>query len=169
MLPETGERSQKFVQLERDFIKDKLLPDFEYTCFDDPARHSRLKKELNDSKVALVSTCGVHLKNQEPFIVNSPTGDDSFREIPADTEELNLQLTHPGYNTKRASEDVNTVFPLTRLKELVSDGTIGSIAETAYSFMGYIPRPKRLLEEIAPGIAKKLLAAGVDVVLLVPA
>jgi D-proline reductase (dithiol) PrdB len=40
------------------------------------------------------------------------------------------------FRSHRLQEDWNVVFPLDRLNELVSEGTIGSVAATHYSFMG---------------------------------
>lgn len=169
MLARTSELSKKFVDIERDFIREKLLPDFEYTCFETATEHKKLSKSLESARVALVSTAGLHLDSQEPFIINRAEGDDSFRSIPSDSAVDSFQLSHPGYNTARVIEDVNTVFPLERLHALAQAGIIGSVASNAYSFMGYIPRPARLIEKTAPAIAEEMTHDNVDLVLLVPA
>lgn len=44
----------------------------------DPAE-AFLSKPLNLCKVALVSTAGAHLKTDEPFDVDTPAGDHTFR------------------------------------------------------------------------------------------
>ena len=77
-------------------------------------------------------------------------------------------MSHPGYNTRKVSEDPNCVFLIDRLRELASEGVIGDLNHRAFSFMGYIPVPKRLLEERAPVVARKLKQDAVDLVLLVP-
>ena len=41
-------------------------------------------KPLSQSVVALVTTAGVHLKSQEPFDMEDPDGDPSFRAIPSE-------------------------------------------------------------------------------------
>lgn len=78
-------------------------------------------------------------------------------------------LTHPGYDTRRAREDVDVVFPLAALARMAERGVIGSFAATAYSWMGYVPDPVRLVSERAPMMARELVADAVDLVLLVPA
>ncbi|HMO23581.1 MAG TPA: hypothetical protein PKD05_06690 [Candidatus Melainabacteria bacterium] len=39
MLARSSELSKKFVDIERDFIREKLLPDFEYTGFNTATAH----------------------------------------------------------------------------------------------------------------------------------
>ena len=169
MLAETSQLSRDFVELERDFIRDKLLPDFDYTTFEIATGHNKLAKKLSDARVGLVSTCGLHLKSQEPFTITSPQGDDSFRKIPLASQEDDYQLSHPGYNTALVAQDVNVVFPITRLKELLKEKFISSLSPFAYTFMGYIPRPQKLMNETIPLIVEEFKNNQVDVVLLVPA
>lgn len=59
-------------------------------------------------------------------------------------------------------------FPLDRLHELVQRGVIGSLAPQAYSFMGALRNPRRLLEETGPEGAHRLKDEGVEVVLITP-
>ncbi len=60
------------------------------------------------------------------------------------------------------------MFPLQRLKELEAAGEIGRSAARHYSFMGYILRPEKLLQETTPQIIRNLQEDQVDVVVLVP-
>jgi len=64
--------------------------------------------------------------------------------------------------------DPNLAFPLDRLRELVAEGTIGSVNQRHFSMMGSITLPQRLCEESAPAVASMLEADGVDAVLLIP-
>ena len=64
--------------------------------------------------------------------------------------------------------DLDAVMPLTRLAELAERGLVGSSAPSHYSFMGYILKPKELLETSTPAMIGQMKKEEVDVVLLVP-
>jgi len=119
--------------------------------------------------VALVTTAGVHLKDDRPFELTNRLGDHTFRAIPHDTPFAQLALSHIGYNTKKISQDINCVFPLERLRELAQEGMIGALAPQHVSFMGYIPITDPLVKGTAPAVAAQLRQDEVDLVLLVPA
>ena len=106
--------------------------------------------------------------SQEPFATKSPTGDDSYREIPSATPIEEIALSHPGYDTRRALKDLDCVFPLALLNRLAQQGVVGSAAPSHYSFMGYIPRTERLLAETAPRVGAALQREQVDLAVLVP-
>lgn len=158
-----------FVEVERDFIRSRLLPDFDWVVYSNPSRVNLLCKPLRQSRVAMVTTCGVHPASALPFDLKSRTGDSSYREILNDISWDQLRLSHVGYNTRKVSEDINCVFPLQRLRELQEEGIIGSLNQRHFSFMGFIPLVEKLLQETGPEVARKLLADGVDLVLLAPA
>jgi hypothetical protein len=61
------------------------------------------------------------------------------------------------------------VFPVGTLRALVEAGSIGSVAPTAVSTMGYIPRGERVLERLVPPTVDLLRSEEVDLALLVPA
>ncbi len=158
-----------FAVVERDFIRARILRDFDWITYETPSRINPLRKAASEARVALVTTAGVHLASGPPFNIFSQTGDHSYREIPKDTAFDQLRLSHVGYNTRKVSKDVNCVFPLERLRELESEGLIGGLSPRHFSFMGYIPIVEPLLGETGPEVAEKLKADGVDLVLLVPA
>lgn len=124
------------------------------------------KKPLNDSKVALVTTAGVHPKSQTPFDVENQKGDWSYRQISRDLPSSELMVTHTHYDHTDADLDINCVFPLDRLKELEQEGVIGSIADIHYGFMGFIPNPTPLRRNTAKEVAQKIKDADIDIVLL---
>lgn len=123
-------------------------------------------KPVQEAVIALVTTAGVHLKTQEVFEVEA--GDPSVRFIPSDCSEDDLMISHTHFDRTDADEDVNCVFPLSRLKELAIDGTIGAVAPTHYGLMGYIPNTKPLIEETIPKMIAQLQAEKVDAVILNP-
>lgn len=127
-------------------------------------------KPLSDSMVAIVTTAGVHHKGQKPFNMNDPDGDPSFRGIDVRKPISDLMITHDYYDHSDAEKDINIVFPVERLKEFESEGIIGRVADTHYSFMGHIDGRyiDTLINEYAPDVARRLKADNVDVVLLTP-
>ena len=125
----------------------------------------RPKKPLRESRLALVSTGGVHLPGQPRFDIDDPAGDCSYREIPASADDLTW--THAYYRPDEGS-DLDAVFPLQTLRSLLEDGTVGGLSERHFSFMGTIHDPTRLVESTAPEVAGKLVEDRVDVVLLTP-
>jgi D-proline reductase (dithiol) PrdB len=128
-------------------------------------------KPLSQSVVALVTTAGVHLKSQEPFDMEDPDGDPSFRAIPSDARKEDLTITHKYYDHSAADRDINVVLPLDRMRELVAEKRIGSIAPFAYGFMGHIDGPhlRTLTERTAPEVARRLKEDRAEAVLLTPA
>lgn len=129
-----------------------------------------LTKPIKDCKIAIVTTAGVHLKNQKPFDMKDTNGDPTYRDIPLNTSKEQLIITHDYYDHRDADKDINIVFPIDRLKELKDAGEIGGIAEINYGFMGHIDGGHiyTLINETAPGVAEKLRTQNVDAVLLTP-
>ncbi|MDT8272743.1 MAG: glycine/sarcosine/betaine reductase selenoprotein B family protein [Desulfomonilia bacterium] len=129
-----------------------------------------VKKALEESVVALVTTAGVHLKHHRPFDMNDPLGDPSFRELGADVGADDLMITHDYYDHRDADADINIVFPLTRLREFAREGRIKKVCEANFSLMGHIDGHHiyTLMEITAPEIATRLNDAGADCILLTP-
>lgn len=127
-------------------------------------------KPLCESTVAVVTTAGVHHPWQEPFDMDDPDGDPSFRELDGTRPLSDLMITHDYYDHSDADRDVNIVFPLERLREFEAEGLIGKVADIHYGFMGHIDgrHIRRLVTETAPGAAGLLRDRGVDAVLLLP-
>ena len=129
-----------------------------------------VKKRLDGSTVAIVTTSGVHRKDQTPFNMHDQNGDPSFREINGNTPVQDLMITHDYYDHTDAEKDLNIVFPIERLREFASEGIISKAADTHYSFMGHIMGPYiyTLMEVNAPEVAVRLKKQKVDYVLLTP-
>ena len=125
----------------------------------------RMKKPLDRSRLALVTTGGVHLPDQARFDIDDPAGDCSYREIPK--EATDLTWTHAYYRPDEGS-DLDAVFPLITLSRLVEEGVVGELAPRHFSFMGAIHDPTPLVESTAPEVAGKLVEDRVDAVLLTP-
>ena len=129
------------------------------------------RRPLREAKLALVTTSGIHHRAQHPFDMNDSNGDPSYRVL--DGEELfhDFQITHDYYDHSDARKDPNIIFPLDRLRELVEEGILGSLARFHYAFMGHIDGPHiiTLVEKTAREVAQELKQERVDLVLLTPA
>ena len=130
-----------------------------------------LRKDLKDSRIALVTTAGVHLRSQSPYDMEDREGDPTFREIPAVTRIDDLMITHNYYDHQDADQDINVVFPIKRLKEFGAEGMIGQVAPRHFSSMGHIlgRHIETLVNRTGPEVARMLKADGVDAVFLTPA
>ncbi len=127
-------------------------------------------KALATSTVALVTTAGVHHRDQEPFDMKDHDGDPSFRVIDFRKPLSSLMITHDYYDHTDADKDINIVFPITRLKEFAQEGRIGQVADLHYGFMGHIigRHIPTLIFKTASEVAGRLKKAHVDIVLLTP-
>lgn len=132
---------------------------------------TRPTKPLREAKLALVTTSGIHHGHQQPFDMQDSTGDPSYRELDGATLFSDFRITHDYYDHGDARKDPNIVFPLDRLRELVDEGIIGSLAKAHYAFMGHIDgrHIATLVEKTAKEIATRLKRDQVDLVLLTPA
>ena len=125
------------------------------------------ERELSRASVAIVSAAGVHLKDQEPFNIADELGDLTFRIIQAETNSADLMVTHHHYDHSDADQDINVVFPIDALRELVDEGFIAGVARSHVGFMGYTMQLKRMYEETAPAIAEHIdKQSRADIVLL---
>jgi D-proline reductase (dithiol) PrdB len=132
----------------------------------DEAPFTPLPQPLADCTLAVVTTAGLHLRTDQPFAA----GDPSYRAIPAAAPANDILQSHTsiGFDRVPTQRDLNIVYPVDRLRELVARGELGSIASTCYSFMGAQRDWTRIAEQTAPAVAQRLQADGVDVVLLTP-
>jgi len=119
---------------------------------------------LSQRRVSMVSTAGLHHRDDRPFSIMS--GD--YRIIPGNIATNDLVMSHISTNFDRTGfqQDWNVVFPLDRLRELADQGLIGSVADFHYSFMG--ATDPKLMEPTARDLAGLLKKDQVNAILLVP-
>jgi len=122
---------------------------------------------LAQRRFAIISTAGLHRRGDRPFPLGA--GSNDYRIIPKDTPAGELTMSHVSVNFDRTGfrRDANLVFPIDRLRELQAEGTIGSVAEFHYSFMG-APFPSTLFEPKARELAGLLRRDRVDAAVLLP-
>jgi D-proline reductase (dithiol) PrdB len=129
-----------------------------------------LQAPLGRSRMTLISSCGVHLKTDRPLDVCHPFGDFSFRRVPSSAKQDQLIIHQLKYPHDDADLDINVVFPIERLQELVGEKRLGGLTDNFFSFIGYNMDPERFERTVARGIADAVVnEEKADVALLVPA
>jgi D-proline reductase (dithiol) PrdB len=122
-------------------------------------------KPLAESKIAIISTAGLHRRTEEPFQV----GAVDYRLIPGDIDFADVVMSHVSTNFDRSAfqRDPNIWFPLDRLREMADDGEIGGVSNWHYAFMGAQPN-HQALKDAGEEVGRLLAADEVDIALLVP-
>jgi D-proline reductase (dithiol) PrdB len=123
--------------------------------------YTPLKRDLKECRIALVSTSGAYVEGMQPFSDN----DLSFRWIPSDTDTKKIRFVPGHFDTSKAAEDPNVMFPLDRLRELVSNGEIASLVENHIS-MGLTTELRKLKEVVSWEIAEAVMKMRPAVVVL---
>jgi len=118
--------------------------------------------KLENSRVGIVTTTGVHLRTEPPF---TPEGDTSYRLIPAEATTHQLTITHEHYDRSEALKDINCVFPVETLCALAAEGTLGSTTSEHLS-MGFSQALREIKEKAAPEIADTVRKWKPDIILL---
>ncbi len=141
----------------RNGLVNQDLPEFETTPWADGP-------PLAERRIALISTAGLHRREEAPFVA----GSGEYRIIPDDADMDDLVMSHISTNFDRTGfyRDLNVVFPIDRLHELEDAGVIGSVASRHFSFMGAtLPH---LMEPIARDLAGIMRDAAVGGIVLCP-
>jgi D-proline reductase (dithiol) PrdB len=151
-------------------LKDKLVASFS-PLQSKSVPWCPVNKSLARSKIALVTTAGIHHRGQRPFDMKDSQGDPSFRIIDPETIADDYRITHDYYDHRDADRDLNVVFPIVRLKEMLAGHLVGAVSEMHFSFMGHIDghHVATLVNRTAPRVARMLKEMKVDAVLLTPA
>lgn len=116
-----------------------------------------------ERRLALVSSAGLRRKGDRAFDAEA----NDYRVIPQEAAgDLVMDHLSTSHDRSGFQEDVNTVFPLERLAELVEEGDLGALAAHHYSFMG--ATDPRAMEASARDLAGIMKREGVNCVLLAP-
>ncbi len=143
----------------REVGKQLPVPEFDTTAFTAPT------KPLAESTVAIVSSAALHRHGEEGFTQT----DTSFRAIDRTDRDLVLGHWSPNFDRSGFQLDLNVVYPIDRLEEMVADGVIGNLSPTHFAFAGNQPDTvSELRLDTGPACAEQLLSLGVDVVVLTP-
>ncbi len=133
-----------------------------------------LAKPLTEANVALVTSAGINHKSDPPFDMEREKkepmwGDPTYRRIPRDTTSADIDVNHLHINTEYIKKDLNVMLPLQRMAELETEGFVGRLASTAYSFYGFQLGGNGFLNTAIKPMAAQMKNEAVDVVLLTPA
>lgn len=130
-----------------------------------------MSKPLAACRVCLITTGGLHLKNDRAFDMDDPEGDPTFRVIPESASQADLTITHNYYNHTDADRDFNILLPLERVKEIVRAGHLGGETPSHYSFMGHIdgPHVAMLERKVLPALITRIKTERPDFIFLTPA
>ena len=161
-----GEREPvDYIQRTREQYDALGYPAYQWVYNDADPAFAPLSKPLSQCKIGLIASGGIYQRGQIAFHFKD---DFSYREISSNTPSAELRATHFAYDLTDARTDPNVVFPLHTLNACVQEGLIGSINETAYTFMGGIYSTRKVRDVLAPALAQRIQQDEVDVVLLVP-
>lgn len=135
-----------------------------------PVPWATLKRPLAECRVALVTSAGLVPPGEVPFDPRVRGGDTSYRVIAGDVDVRALadHQRSQSFDHSGMRRDPNLAFPLDRLRELATQGRIGSVSPRHLSFMGSITTPGPLIRESTPAAGRLLVEDKTDVALLVP-
>ena len=159
-----------YIERTRDYyVSQGYEKPYQWAQFDD-APFTALSKPLSECCVALISTSDIAVRNADG------AGRDKTNEnkvgsvyaVPTDTP-AELLFSRQEHYDKAAThlDDVNTYFPVSRLKEAVASGRLGSIAPECYGvYTAY--SQKQTMEQDAPEVLARCLKNEVDVAVMTP-
>jgi len=133
-----------------------------------------LAKPLNQTPLSVITSAGISLKSDRPFDMEREKreplwGDRSFRVIPRQTTEREIDANHLHINTRYIKEDINVMLPLARMAGFEAEGIIGRLASHAYSFYGFQWKSTDFLKGAIEPISTRMKIESVEAVLMTPA
>jgi len=157
----------RYVDALNDYYGSMGNPPYRWTINESAPLH-RLSKPLTECTVSLLTSGGVSqcaMPAFNPDARNDHRLDAIDRQTPAD----DFQIHDSYYDHGDAERDINCIFPLERLREMVANGEIGAVADRFWSgFMGRIYNRTKVMEESGPAFAAALEADHVDVLVAAP-
>lgn len=126
--------------------------------------------DLSQSRLVLISTAGGYLPaSQEPFNEMDDLGDYSVRTFGVNTPYDQIAFAHTHYDHAAVDADPQVLLPLTHLRQMVAERTIGELAPFVISYAGYQPDLTRIVDDLIPTIRDLVREQQADGALLVPA
>ncbi|MCZ6472337.1 MAG: hypothetical protein O7E56_01250 [SAR324 cluster bacterium] len=145
----------------------------------DSAPFTPLRKPLSASRVTLISTAGFTLAPEEGLseeelwalrVGGSNMGSYDLEVWPVPSDIAEERIVYLVANHDRAQSemaDPNAYFPVTRLRELHTEGLLGSLAANYFRLKENYSQ-RKTLEVDAPELLRRCREDGVDVALLSP-
>lgn len=146
---------------EQEFTTEYPMPEF------DNVAPATAISDLSKAKIALVTSGGIVPKGNPDRIESSSAskyGTYSIENVDTLTAD-SYETAHGGYDPVYANQDPNRVLPLDIVRKMEKEGVIGSLHNYFYTTVGNgtaVANAKKYAAEIA----QKLLADGVDAVIL---
>ncbi len=151
-----------------DTIREEYDPEYEFVSPGQLPWAPPLK-ELAGVRVALITTGGLHLRREPPFLSDKKKfGDTSFRIVPHGTPPRELDLRAHSVDQRYAARDPEVALPMRTLERLHREGNCGRPAARHASFCGGIVRPLPGLAESAQKLEPLLREDGTQAVVLLP-
>lgn len=119
---------------------------------------------LSERRIALLTTAALVKRGDPPFM----PGSAEFRELPSALPASEILMSHVSINFDRQGwqRDINTIYPVDRLRELAGEGVIGGVADSHFSVMG--STDPREMEETADSIVARMKRDRIGAILACP-
>jgi hypothetical protein len=148
------------------YLSEGYETPYRWAHFDD-IPFTPLRKPLAESRVALITTSEMAIRTEDgaPEEVEEDFYGNVY-SLPSDTPIAQLYSRKDSYDRYATTlDDVDSYLPLTRLREFVAEGRIGSLAPRFH--MVYSQYSQRKTSEVdAPEILRRCVEDEVDVALL---
>jgi D-proline reductase (dithiol) PrdB len=119
---------------------------------------------LHERTVAILSTAALTKRGDPPFM----PGTAEVRELSASLPSSEILMSHVSVNYDRQGwqRDINTIYPIDRLRELTAEGVIRGVADTHFTVMG--STDPKLMEEAADSIVARMKRDRIGSILACP-
>src|SRR5262245_22267166 len=159
-----------YMQRTRDYYQALGFGAYRWAHFAD-APFAPLRTPLARARVGLITTAAPYqpgVGDQGPGAPYNAAAKFYKVYSVATNTEPDLRISHVGYDRKHTSaEDINTYFPLARIKYAVAAGRIGSLGPRVHG--APTNRSHRVtMETDAPDLLRRSQEDGLDAVVLVP-
>jgi len=159
-----------YMQRTRDYYQALGFSPYRWAHFAD-VPFAPLRAPLSRARIGLITTAAPFqpgVGDQGPGAAYNAAA--KFYKVYSDASDAkpDLRISHVGYDRRHTSaEDINTYFPLERLREAVATGRIGSLAPRFHG--SPTNRSHRVtMGTDAPELLRRCREDSVDAVLLVP-
>lgn len=119
---------------------------------------------LAERSIAILTSAAMIKRGDAPFMPGSP----EVRELPGELPAAGILMSHVSINYDRQGwqRDINTIYPIDRLRELADEGFIRGVAPTHFSVMG--ATDPKLMEEAADSIVARVKRDRIGSILACP-
>ena len=147
----------RYVALMKQRYESLGFPPYAWSVHHD-APLTPLTKPLSRCAVTMLTSGGV---SEKPLPGFDPYARNDFRldAIESTCPSDGFKIDDSYYDHSDASRDLNCIFTIDRLRELARAGEIGSVTPRFWSgFMGRTYMRSKLVDEVAPAFAQRLVA-----------